>query len=446
MGHLLFAREPLARILQALASGDRAVSLVGPRQVGKTVLLKQAIDVLRGLRPDHHGTRWNEVPPQNITYFSFDDERLLGRPISPRDVVELRPPGMDPSKPRFFLFDEISRAANWDSWLKNAVDQTRHGPERQDHRFAVCDSSRQAIVQGRIESGLGRWDEIGIEPWTFREVLSAFRPEQTPEDTVRLMPMLLARYLTRGGFPAHCLSDEDDEVAHRRLRQDVGNTAIYRDLAATRIDTEAAHRLFVYLAQRSGSVHNLRRRSEDLGQDARSIGKWLELLQAAGLVRVLDRLERSVKASARLRNTPRVFVADHGLVAAYSVRPGDARERVPEILETVVFLHLRHLQSAHGARLSYYRVDGSTGTVAGECDFVLDDGREPVLIEVTTSDPDRHGKAARLRRIATDLSARRCFLVHPGLDDREADGVRRLPLFRFLLRPEVVLEEGGGVP
>jgi hypothetical protein len=132
-------REMHRQLLEHVSSNERrAAVMVGPRQVGKTILLLQIADDL----VDRFG-----IAPPNVTYFDFSDDRLAVEGVSPRDVVDYAPPGLRQDQPRFFLFDEVSRGARWAQWLKHAVD-ARHG------RFIVTDSASTLLRQGSRESNL----------------------------------------------------------------------------------------------------------------------------------------------------------------------------------------------------------------------------------------------------------------------------------------------------
>lgn len=425
-----FARGRLRDILRTLRPGERAVSLVGPRQVGKTVLLKQTVEVLLGLRRDPTGNESEPLPPQNVTYFSFDDDRIT-RDVSPREVVDAKPPGVDESLPRYFILDEVSRAHRWDVWLKAAVDRSRHGPGQVDHRFLVSDSASTLLAGGRQESGLGRWDEVRIEPWTLGELLS-LDPSETPDEALRRDPTLYERYLARGGFPGHALSPETDDIVQARIRANIVDVAIYKDLDRHLQKADLARRFFVYLAQESGTEQNLSARAADLGVDRRSVENWLALLRRAALVHLLDRQSRSGKASARLKAITRCFVVDHGIVAALSLaemRPlANAR-----LVETAVFRHLREVALDPRSRLTYFRDD------QGESDFVLEVAGMTIAVEATTAAPRRHGKLARFRHAAERIGAQRMVVIHGGLEEGEIDGTILLPLHRFLIEPTLVL-------
>src|SRR3954447_3551537 len=89
-------RELQPKILERILDLEdrRATLLLGPRQVGKTVLLLQLVDDLLA----------QGLPPRNLTYFDFSDDRILGGAISAREVVETLPVGLVPDYPRIFLF------------------------------------------------------------------------------------------------------------------------------------------------------------------------------------------------------------------------------------------------------------------------------------------------------------------------------------------------------
>lgn len=199
----------------------RALVLMGPRQVGKSTVLRQVIDDLldRG---------W---PPANLTYFDFEDHRVTS-PVTARDVVAAEPGGLDPESPRIFLLDEVSSVHRWNRWLKQAVDQ-RVG------RIIATDSAASLVREAGRESGPGRWDEIWLEGLTFRELVDFSQPGGSESSSRALAPRLLERYLLRGGFPEHAPSmtelqdDEDDEAVMRKLREDVVERALARDLGRT---------------------------------------------------------------------------------------------------------------------------------------------------------------------------------------------------------------------
>jgi hypothetical protein len=414
-------RDLQREIFDRLSRRDdrRAVVLLGPRQVGKTVLLLQLADDLLEAG----------LPPQNLTYFDFSDDRMAAE-VMAHEVVEAQPVGVDSEFPRIFLFDEIRSAPRWDLWLKRAVD-ARVG------RIVATDSAARLLRDGTQESGQGRWDELYIEGLSFREFvrLSLGSEEKEVEEGLRLAPNLHERYLALGGFPEYVLSEDFPEV-RRRLRADIAERAILRDLSGLGVDVERVKDLFVYLLQGSGSEFNAEARARDLDADPRSVRDWVRLLTDTLLVSSLDRFARN--AAAGLRAKAKIFAADPGLVMAFAVLPVQDPTVRAQAFETVVYRHLREAARGMEARLGYFRQREDL-----EIDFVLEsqDGRV-VAIEVTSNPRLRADKTERLRRAAKDLGADRRLLIHGGVLDERLEGVEAIALQRFLLDPIAYVQGG----
>ncbi|MBI2192558.1 MAG: ATP-binding protein [Planctomycetes bacterium] len=394
--------------------------LLGPRQVGKTTLLLQLIDSLLQ----------DGFPSGNLTYFDFSDDRLTGS-LSPREVVQIVPTTCQKDHPRIFFFDEISRSKHWDAWLKQAVDTT-------EHRYLVTDSAASLLREGTVESGLGRWDEHHVEGLSFTEFLRLMSGEDKPvQEILGKIPNALARYLILGGFPEHLANPVTSEI-RRRLRSDIADRAILRDLARRKVrDLERIRELFVCLVQDSGAILDVRARAEALkadtgGADPRSVRSWVRILEETQLLFHLPRLAGSPMAKLKSSSRLKVYASDHGLIFAFSasadplLKPRD-RGR---IFEAVVFRHLRALAQDADGSLAYFRRDEDH-----EIDFILDSRRERIGIEVTASrDPDAR-KVGRLRHAGQLCKADRLFLIHDGFERKGEQGIEFVSIQKFLLTP-----------
>jgi len=414
-------RDLQPRILRRILRVDdrRAVVLLGPRQVGKTVLLLQlADDLLAG--------GW---PARNLTYFDFSDDRITGD-VTAREVVEAEPVGLNPDYLRVFLLDEIRSAPSWDLWLKQAVD-ARVG------RIVATDSAARLLRDGARESGQGRWDEIYMEGLTFREFIQLHgRPGEELETVLRRAPNIHERYLALGGFPEYVLQEDFPEV-RRRLRSDIAERAILRDLSGLGVDVERVKDLFVYLLQDSGAELNAEARARDLGADPRSVREWSRLLSDTLLVSPLERFNRN--AAAGLRSKSKIYAADPGLVMAFAPLPVQDASVRAKAFEAAVYRHLRETAREREGRLSYFRQGEDL-----EIDFVLEDQSGLVAIEVTSGLRVRADKLERLRQAAKKLGTDRRLLVHGGVIEETAEGVETVPLQRFLLDPSALLPGGAG--
>lgn len=408
-----FQRDLLQRIQ---SETRRACLLMGPRQVGKTVALLQLADDLLD----------TGLPPANLTYFDFSDDRLT-KPVTARAVAEIQAVGYRADLPRVLLLDEIRLAPGWDRWLKQAVDQGIG-------RIIATDSAASLLQEGARESGQGRWDEVLVEGLSYGEFLRFHRLEGEDDESVLLRsPALHERYMSVGGFPEHFRAEDYPEV-RRRLRVDIAERAILRDLLASGLDVHRVKDLFVYLVQDSGSEFKAERRARDLDPpaDARSVRAWLAALEDTLLVVRLERWAGS--PAGQLRSAPRIHAADHGLVNAFSAAPVREEQVRAKALEAVVFRHLRELSRRQGCELFYYREGNDL-----EVDFLLSTSAGLVAVEVTANREARPDKLSVLRRIRARLRPQRTLLIYRGVARTITEEVEIMPLAAFLREPEVVL-------
>lgn len=419
------------------AEAPTALVLVGARQVGKTTAVKHAIDrVLDTLRDPGQVGR--------VVYFDFADERLRGG-AGLREVLEACPPSVGA---RFLLFDEIQKLERWDETLRFLVDHASPTALlRPGDRVILTGSQASDLRRGSRESGPGRWTEHALEPLDFCEF--ARLSTSSGEAAERLLasrPHLVAMYRTRGGFPGWMFIEQEAR-ARRLLREAISNKTVAQDLTEAGIDAVAAGRLLAYLCENSGAKFVAAKHAAALGAgvgagyDARSVAAWRQELEHTGLVLALPRY--TANAASRVRSKDKLYAVDHGLVSAYSPlpEPGQDFATRARIQETLVYRHLRAFAAssrgglAPGA-ISYVDHKGR------EVDFAVQHGSALALVEVTTSESEGElrKKVAQLRRVGSALGTSHRCVVHGGVEDRFENGVRLLPLHRFMLDPSRVLE------
>jgi len=419
-----YRRHEFSIIRERMASPTRrARLLLGPRAVGKTVLLQQWIDDLLD----------GGLPGAQIAYVDFDDPRIP-RGVSIEDVRKLVMEAMPlpPTFPRHFIIDEIHRSEDWDRWLRRLVDRTA------DH-YLVTDSA-SSLVAGARESGQHRFEEITVGYLNFRDFYflqteAGFGPP-VEWKTKEIDPLQAAQsmedYLRVGGFPKHVHSKDYREV--RRLnRTDIVEKAIHKDLSNLRAaDPSLIESIFVALVERSGSEFSAQKWSRGMAEATtrQRITQGLRLLEGTHL---LGRLPRYGKSKQReLRTHPKVYAMDPGLVTAFS-READPSQDMGRIVETAVFRHLQDLSAREHAALSFFKSERHR-----ECDFVLELDGSPVLIEVTAS-RNLGEKAGNLLAVADELrSVRKLICVTRGSSEiRHPVGrgeIHEIPLWSFLDR------------
>ncbi|HSS75736.1 MAG TPA: DUF4143 domain-containing protein, partial [Thermoanaerobaculia bacterium] len=228
-----------------------------------------------------------------------------------------------------------------------------------------------------------------------------------------------------GGFPEYVLQEDYPEV-RRRLRSDIAERAILRDLSGHGVDVEQVKDLFAYLLQDSGAEFNAEAKARDLNADASSVRDWARLLVDTLLVSSLDSFNRN--AAAGLRSKAKIYAADPGLVMAFAPLPAQNPSVRARTFEAAVFRNLRETARELEGRVNYFRhAEGL------EVDFVFEDQRGLVAIEVTSEAQLREDKVERLRQAAKKLGTDRRLLVHGGVVEETAEGVGAVLIQRFLL-------------
>ncbi len=366
-------------------------------------------------------------------------------------VAEHAPARLDPNHPRVLLLDEIHWAGSWDLWFKQAVDRDRRQP-RSMLRILATSSAASLLHRGSIESGQGRWDEVRIFGLSFAEYLRFLSvPEETESDVLLRAPEELERYLAKGGFPEHVQATPSEEL-RARLREDIAEKAIRRDLVAIlgesahRLDLERLKRLFVYLAQDSGSILNTAARARDLDAQPTTVVGWMQLLVDACLVHRVEpfvpgsKSAKLPKASSRLTTKPKIHVSEHGMIPAFTLSAYPMAEQVvrDRVFEAVVLRHLLPLVDSREEIRYFRRRDGL------EVDFVLRCRGELHAIEVTSSADLDGKKANRFQKAVEELGARRGTVIYRGASEQRSGNLRLLPLHALLLNPSSLVEEQDG--
>lgn len=402
----------------------RALVLLGPRQVGKTTLLRLTIASLLD----------DGYPPDRIFY--ADLQELAYRGFDLREVLDLMPPPRDASVPTVFCLDEIHYCRGWATTLKTLVDQ--HAG-----RFLLTGSASRELLQSMEESLPGRYDRFELWGFSLDEFRRLHRLRSGQDLPSR---EYLAAYLERGGYPEHIMQADLAQV-RRRIREDVELRVIGQDLVARlgiRHETELG-RFFITLVEHPGAFLNLKQAAEAAGVTPRSGGAWLNALIEASVLARLDPVAASGRQARRQRQAPKIYPTDPGLAAAYTIT-GDYGRR----LEAAVFRHLREVARKLEATTPERVVLGYHDTAHGrEVDFLLRVGERTLAVEVTVEVPVTPKKVQRFAGAIRDMQPRPTRAVLVCLEpaphiERTAEGqqIEILPAEDFLLGcsdPQAVL-------
>lgn len=350
----------------------RSVILLGPRRVGKTVMVQQAIQYLRK----------GGVDGRRILYLSLD--RPLYNGMTLEGVVRLHLERTKPGAGRlFFFFDEIQYVRDWERELKSLTDLY---PE---FRFVASGSAAAALRAKSLESGAGRFTDFLLPPLTFDEFIrfqteenEAIRrlrqfaddgfaePASLEELDIAQLNILFERYVTYGGYPEAVLSGTVQKNLDRFVREDIVEKVLLRDLPSLYgiQDTRELNSLFTTLCYNTAQEVSLEGLSRSGAISKNTIKRYLEYLEAAFLIRPVARIDQTARTFQR-QTTFKVYLTNPSLRAALFRPLSQDDDDFGALAETAVFSQWFHEPS--GAPLYYARWD------RGEIDMVKLEGFRP---------------------------------------------------------------------
>jgi predicted AAA+ superfamily ATPase len=338
----------------------RAPILMGPRRVGKTVLLFHLIDAL--LREG--------VQPRSIVYLSVEHPLFNGLDLD--QLVELAQEAAPTDlKGAVFVFDEIQYLRDWELHLKKLVDQHRHTT------WIASGSAAAALRMKGNESGAGRFSDFLLPPLAFHEYVSLLGADELPTD-VDESNRLFIDYLNYGGYPELALSDTMRADPARYVRQDIIDKVLLRDLPSLYgiSDVQELNALFTSLAFNTGNEISLDKLSKSANVAKNTVKRYLDYLEAAFLVKRVERIDRDGSRFERA-TTFKVYLTNPSIRAALFSPIDQDDEDMGNMVETAVFAQWFHLYEPHYARWK-----------GGEVDLVLrtPDGKLRAVCEAKWSD------------------------------------------------------------
>lgn len=348
---------------------NRAVVLMGPRRVGKTVILRQSIRRLLDAG----------VTPTNIFFVSLDNPVYTGLPLAKLLSFFQELHGHDRFADIYVFFDEVQYLKEWEVHLKVLVD------DYPSARFVVSGSAAAALKMKSNESGAGRFTDFLLPPLSFAEFLD-FREVPTDVDIETLNEELFA-YINFGGFPEAVLKDSIRRDFQRFVGSDIIDKVLLRDIPSLYgiDDPQELNRFFATLAYNTGNEISIDELSKKSGVAKNTIRKYIEFLESAFLIHCLHRVDKNAKRFQRATHF-KVYLTNPCLRAALFGEVGQDDEKAGMMAETAVIA--QHVADDGIKDLSYARWNG------GEIDIIITDERKSEYIPVeikwqkTISDSD----------------------------------------------------------
>lgn len=324
-------------------SVNRAVVLMGPRRVGKTVMMYHTIQQLL----DH------SINPKKICFINIENPIYNNIHLEQLFSFARKATGETEAKGWYVFFDEIQYLRDWEVHLKVLVDSF---PKT---KFIVSGSAAAALKLASNESGAGRFTDFMLPPLTFNEYISLkglghlIIPSriQWKSQAVNFFSTIniielnkhFVDYINFGGYPEVIFSEKIQSNPGRYIRSDIVDKVLLRDLPSLYgiQDVQELNSLFTTLAYHSGNEVSLETLSKASGVDKYLLKKYLEYLEAAFLIRIVHRIDDNAKKFKR-RNFYKIYLTNPSLRSALFSPIQVTDEAMGNMVETAIFAQWMH--------------------------------------------------------------------------------------------------------
>lgn len=286
----MYKRAEYKKIMNRVKEPRKFIQVVmGPRQVGKSTVLKQ---VLGDLDLPYKFFSADNVPASNSAWVSNTWAAVRSLKLS-RGYESI-----------VLVIDEIQKISNWSEVVKKEWDDdTFNGV---DIRVVLLGSSRVLLEKGLSESLAGRFEEIRMGHWTYQEMKECFG-------------FSLDHYLFYGAYPGAASLINDEDRFRQYIQSSIIDASINKDiLMDTPISKPALLRQTFELGSAySGSLLSLNKMLGSL-QDAgntSTLASYVNLLNESGLLSGLQKY--SVDSARRKSSIPKFQVYNNALKMVY---------------------------------------------------------------------------------------------------------------------------------
>ena len=350
----------------------RAVVLMGPRRVGKTVMMFHTIDQLIA----------EKTNPQRIFFVPIDNPIYVH--LSLQEILDLCKEALKISNLEdcYIFFDEIQYLKDWERHLKVLVDSYPNT------KFIVSGSAAAALKWHSTESGAGRFTDFMLPPLTFQEFIHLKNknhllkngfieygekqlPYYIPHNIDELNKEFL-QYLNFGGYPEVVLSEKIQKDMGRYVKNDIVDKVLLRDLPSLYgiKDVQELNRFFTYIAYNTSNEFSYETMSRESGIQKETLKKYLEYLDAAFLIKVLNKVDVNAKRFKRITSF-KVYLTNPSLRTALFSPVKETDSEMGNMVETAVLSQWMHRENLD---LTYAR--WKDGRFEGEVDLVLVDDKK----------------------------------------------------------------------
>ncbi len=413
----MIKRTVLSRIEEHLSS-DQMTILIGPRQVGKTYLMRFLRDKL-------------EKEGKKTIWLSFDNEEDASKLITQAALISYI--ALQVGKEKAYVFiDEIQRKDNAGLFLKGLFDM------KLPHKFIISGSGSLELKAKISESMAGRKQLIAIDPISFDEFVNFktnYQYENRLQDFFTLekgeTERFLSEYMVFGGYPRVILAEtaslkqaEMQEIYRSYIDKDI------RDLLNLE-KSDAFTNLLKVLASQIGGMVNITELSSTINLNEKTVKHYLWYLEETFIIKKLTPFYRNVRKE--VSKAPMYYFLDNGLrnwLLSLFGLPEIPTALSGHLFENVIFNMLRLKTVLTPTTIHFWRTRDRA-----EVDFVLVSGLGVTPIEVKYSKLTKSAITRSFKNFLEKYKPEKGYMIHLGERfETEVEGTKvyTLPFYELV--------------
>ena len=362
----MYQRKQYYTLFSRMQEKRRFIQVItGPRQVGKSTLMKQVVNAL-GIPFVFYPA--DAVPATQLDWVSDCWEAARAK---------MRVQGL---KELILVIDEIQKITGWSEVVKKEWDTDTFNDV--NLKVILLGSSRVMLDKGLSDSLQGRFERIILSHWSFSEMRDAFG-------------FTLDQYVYYGAYPgaAELIGDEDrwrDYITGSILDATINKDILVNEKIAKPALLRQAFELSAAYSGKELSLTKMIGQMQDAGNTTTITG-YLNLLSQAGLVCGLNKY--AVDLARKKNSVPKHQVYNNALKSIYCEKPfPEAVQDRPlwgRLFESAIGAHIMSYAYAGDYKVYYWRTNPGC-----EVDYVLEKKGRVVAIEVKSNDsPGNKGLA-----------------------------------------------------
>ena len=349
----MYKRAQINVLKQRIEEPRHKIQVIsGPRQVGKSTLVKQ---VLQETTIPHMLVSADNVEHSNSGWIGEMWATARARMRFSNSLEYL------------LVIDEVHKVDNWSEAVKKEWDEDTFNDL--NLKVVILGSSRLLLKNGLSESLAGRYELIRLPHWSFIEMHDAFDVD-------------IDHYIYFGGYPGGAIFLNDERRWRKYMKDSIVAPVIERDVLQTKTIYKPAlmRQLFELGCAYSSEELSLNKMLGQL-QDAGNVTTLASYLTTLDESRLLCGLKKYASDNARKYNSiPKLMVYNTALFSVQSGMTFNKAVTTPKQwgrwVESAVGMHLLNQADEYDFKLYYWRERDD------EVDFIIDDNRQTIAIEV----------------------------------------------------------------